>query len=242
MKLYTPLLVLPLLLLPAVPAGSQEDDATTAIDDVPHITIVGTARRDVAPDLATLSLGVVNEAPGAAEAAQANADAAQGVVAAAQAAGVVVADIATRALTLEQTFDEVTDAAGRVTGRRPRGFAASHGYAIRVHDLAKLGTLVQNLVARGANRFDGVTFSLADPQPALDRLAAEAVGNAKRQAALVAEAAGVRLGRVLLVERPDETGGRPTPFAGVMRAAAPVPVEAGMQTLSAAMEVTFSVE
>jgi uncharacterized protein YggE len=237
-------LTIPLVLalgLTAVPARAQ-DDETTAIDDTPHITIVGTAETELAPDLATIALGVAIEKPTAKAATEAEAQAAQAVVAEAKAEGVVAGDIATRSLTLEQTFDEIRDASGRNVGRKPRGFAATEMFEIRVRDLAKAGALAQALIDKGADRFDGIAYAIEHPQPVLDRLAAEAVRAARRQAQLAADAAGVKLGRVLLIERPGETARLPSPMMAMRRVATPLPVEAGSRTLAVEMEVTWAIE
>ena len=228
-----------ILVATAFPALAQDDDSN-AIDDTPHITIVGTASSEVAPDLATITIGVTKETQSAKDAiAQVDATA-RSIVEAAKAAGVGSADIATRSVTLTQTFDESRD--GR---RTPRGYEASNVVAIRTRDLAKAGGLAQSFIDKGANQFDGIAFSIERPEPILDRLAAEAVKNAQRRAQMVASVAGVKLGRVLLIERP----GADKPAQPMFRAngiAAPssasMSVEAGVETLSTEMEVSWAID
>ena len=241
--------VLALALLVATTAGgrAQDDDDTNALDDTPHITLVGTATREVAPDLATITLGVTSRKPKAKAAADATASRAQALVDAARAQGIAAADIQTQSITLAQAFEDEHDAQGRTTGRKPAGFDAANTIAIRVHDLQKAGVLAQGLIDAGATSFDGIVFTIEHPRPILDALAAEAVANARRQAEMVAQAAGVKLGRVLLIERPG-AGARPAPplFAPMARmaTAAPkaMPVEAGTQGLEAEMEVTWAID
>ena len=228
----------------AIPAYAQgaDDGETNAIDDTPHITIVGTARAEVAPDLAIITLGVVTEKPSARDASEANARVAQAVLAAARAQGMAGADLATQAVTLTQTFDEVHDASGRFTGRKPRGFEASNSFSIRVRDLAKVGAVAQSLIEAGANRFDGIGFSIEHPEPVLEHLSAEAVKNARHEAQMVADAAGVKLGPLLLIEHPSATSGQTPAFARMKVAAAPaMPIEAGSSEMTSAMEVTWAI-
>ena len=116
------------------------------------------------------------------------------MVDAAEARGVAAADIQTQSINLSQAFEDQHDAQGRYSGRKPAGFEASNTIAIRIRDLAKAGALAQDLIDKGANSFDGIAFSVEHPQPILDQLAAEAVTNARRQAEMVAQAAGVKLG------------------------------------------------
>lgn len=233
-------------LLAAIPAArAQDDDAGNVIDDTPHVTIIGSASTEVAPDLATITLGATNEKPTAKAAAEQTAQTAQAIVDAAKAQGVKPTDIATQSVTLTQTFDEIRDVNGRDVGRRPRGYEASNTIAIRSRDLTKVGALAQSLIEKGANRFDGIAFSIEHPEPILERLTAEAVANARRQAQTAAQAAGAKLGRVLLIERPD--GSRPgqPPVFGVSRmAAAPkaMPVEAGVEGVGTEVEVTWAID
>jgi uncharacterized protein YggE len=227
--------------------AQQADDESTALDDRPHITIIGTASAQVVPDLAEISLGVTTEKPGAAEASAENARIAQGIIDAAKAQGVEARDIRTQAVTLTQVFDEIHDANGRFTGRKPRGFSAENTIAVRVRALDKAGALAQSLITKGATQFNGIGFTVEHPEPVQDKLLSEAVRDARRKAGIAAEALGVKLGPVLLIERPSaDTGGAPVFAKGRMLAAmapAPaVPVEAGTQTLSSEMEVTWALE
>ena len=239
-------LALALVVASAGLARAQDDDDTPSLDDTPHITIVGRAATEVAPDLATITLGVTNQKPNAKAAADATSAAAQAIVDAAKAQGVKAADIATQAVNLAQTFEDQRDGQGRDTGRKSTGFEASNTISIRIRDLSKAGTLAQSLIDKGANTFDGIAFSVERPQPILDRLAAEAVAAARRQAEMVAQAGGVKLGRVLLIERPGEGPARGPVFAAPMRMAAvaqtSMPVEAGVERLAAEMEVTWAID
>ena len=227
--------------------AQQADDDNNAIDDRPHITIIGTASAQVVPDLAEISLGVTIEKPGATEASAENARVAQGIIDAAKAQGIEARDIRTQTVTLTQVYDEIHDANGHFTGRKPRGFSAENTVAVRVHALDKVGALAQSLIGKGATQFNGISFSVEHPEPVQDKLLGEAVRDAKRKAGIAADALGVKLGPVLLIERPGaETGGTPVFNKGRMLAAmapAPaVPVEAGTETLSSEMEVTWALE
>jgi uncharacterized protein YggE len=171
--------------------AQQADDDNNAIDDRPHITIVGTASVQVAPDLAEISLGVTTERPDAVEASAENARIAQAILDAAKAQGVAARDIHTQAVTLTQVFDEIHDANGHVTGRKPRGFSAENTIAIRVRALDKAGALAQSLIGKGATQFNGISFSVDHPEAVRDRLLGDAVRDAKRKAGIAAEALGV---------------------------------------------------
>ena len=241
-------LALALLVAAGGVARAQDDDDTPSLDDTPRITVGGSATIEVPPDLATITLGVANHKATAKAAADATASAAQTIVDEAKAEGVGGADIATQALTLAQTFEDQQDAHGHYIGRKPTGFDASNIIAIRIRDLAKAGTLAQGLIDKGANSFDGIAFSVEHPQPILDKLAGEAVASAKRQAEIMAQAAGVKLGRVLVIERATAAPVRPRAYAPPMAMArvaaapAPMPVEAGSEGLTANVTVSWAID
>ncbi len=239
MKLkITPLAV---LLLLSSPALAQQDDDLNAIDDTPHFTMVGRASEQVRPDLATISVNVKAERPTPVEASAEAARVAAAVIAAAKAQGVEARDIQTGAATLAPVFDEIRDGSGHVTGQRPRGFSAGGTITVKVRALDKAGAIAQGLVEGGASELRGIDFSLENSAPVEDRLVADAVRDAQRKAGLATAALGVKLGRVLLVERPEAPAGGTGPR--VRRMAAPaIPAEPGTRTLSREMEVTWSLE
>lgn len=230
----------------AVSVASAEDNDAPSLDDIPHITIVGTAQIQVRPDLATIALGVITERPSATAAAAETARKAQALIDAAKAAGVPEIDIATQTVTLTQTFDPILDKNGSQIGRKPRGFSAENIVAIKLRDLAKAGATAEDLIGKGANRFDGVEFSVEHPQPILDNLIGAAVKNSRTQAQVAAEAANVRLGRVLVIERPGEGDDRrPYLRRKVAMAAAPapaMPLEAGTSSFTTSVSVTWAIE
>lgn len=236
------------ILFAAVPAFAQDDEAgATALDDIPHITIIGTASVEVVPDIAEISLGVSTEKPRAVDAANETARIAHDIVEAAKAQGVESRDIRTQSVTLAQTFDNVNDSNGHYTGRKPRGFSASNVIVLRVRALDKAGALAQSLIDKGATQFNGISFAVEHPERVMDTLLASAVRDAKRQAEIVAEAAGVKLGRVLLIEKPEAKDGvvmrsKAMSMALPPPSAASMPVEAGTETLRNDMQVTWAVE
>ncbi len=125
------------------------------VDSVPHITVIGHAHTEVVPDFVTLSLAVVTERPKAAAAAAANAQAAQAVTDAVQAEGIDPKDIQTSEVSLTPVYDSVSDAEGRGTGQKLRGYQARNGLTIRVRAIGRAGALAARLIDSGANEFQG---------------------------------------------------------------------------------------
>ncbi len=219
-------------------------------DSTPNITVTGVASEEVAPDRATITLGVVTERPTAAEAAADNARAAQAIVDEMKAQGVDQKNIRTLGLTLEPYTSEESEPQpprGRPAPRRMvRGFRARNEMRVTVTGVDKAGALLGRLADKGANTVEGVTFSVSDEEARMDRLRHEAVKDAERRAKAYVDGLGLRLSRVLEV-RPEHAG----PAEPMARAAyaqrgggaeaAPVPLEGGAQKLSTRVTVTWAI-
>jgi uncharacterized protein len=228
-----PALVVAAAALGAATAAQAQSDVPL-VNAVPSMTVLGEAKRDVAPDVALVRVGVVTDRATAAQAAQDNAQAASVVVAAARAAGVESQDIQTTDLGLAAVADQ-KDAS------KIRTYRATNTITVRVRDLAKVGPLVAQLTNKGANSLDGVDLAVADPQPILDDLDARATQDARHHAEIYAKAAGVKLGRILRIT-PLTTAPAPMmrAFKTQMAEAQPAPpVQGGTEQLQARVEVTW---
>ncbi|RVV99801.1 DUF541 domain-containing protein [Mesobaculum littorinae] len=173
-----------------------------------RITVQGTGTTRLAPDMATITLGVTAEAPEAADAMADTQRRAAEVLDTLVAAGVEDRDVQTSSVELYPRRDD--SEASRQQGEPPIvGYVATNRMTVRVRDLADLGPLMDDVVGAGSNLFQGLSFGLSEPEPAEDEALADAVEDARRKAEILAQAAGVTLGQL---ERMDESGGnRPYP-------------------------------
>ena len=180
----------------------------------------------LAPDMATISLGVQSVAPTAADAMAQNARHMSQVVGALRKAGIDGKDIQTSGLNLNAQYDYEQNKPPKLTG-----YQASNEVTVTVNDLGRLGPTLDSVVAVGANQINGVTFGLKDPQAASDAARLKAVQALQAKAQLYAGATGFKTGRLINL---SEGGGysppRPLPMASFRMAAeaAPsTPVEPG---------------
>jgi uncharacterized protein YggE len=184
-------------------------------------------------------VGVVTERKTAADAAAENARAAQAVIEQVKALGVAARDIRTLGITLAPTYSDERDPGGRAR-RTLTGYTARNSVEVRLREVDKVGTVARALIDKGANLFGGVHFTVSDADQRMDALRVTAIKDAAAKAKMYADALGLKLGRVLEIE-PEQTA----PERGVMlRAqaadgAAGIPVEPGVQTLSARVTVTW---
>ena len=89
---------------------------------------------------------------------------------------------------------------------RPRivGYTVSNSVTVTVRDLAQLGPVLDAVVSSGVNQMNGLSFSIAEPEPLRNEARKMAVAEARTRAELYAQAAGVSLGRILSI---SEAGG-----------------------------------
>lgn len=161
------------------------------IQTQPSLNLAATGEVRVAPDMATVTFGVVTEAPTAQAAMAQNATRMNEVSAALRRAGVAERDIQTSGLNLQAQYDYQENQPPKL-----RGYQASNRVTVRVMDLTKTGATVDAVVAAGVNQIDGVAFGLKDPTTAENEARRLAVRALQAKAQLYAEALGVQLGGV----------------------------------------------
>jgi uncharacterized protein YggE len=203
------------------------------------LTVEGTVTR--VPDIAMIGAGVVTQANSAAAAMADNARRMDATLASLRAAGVAARDIQTSTLSLSPRYVYDDNQPPRIAG-----YQASNQVTVRFRDLAKAGTILDALVAAGANQIDGPNLSVDKPEAALDEARTQAIATARQRADLYARAAGLSVKRIVEI---SESGAiepqRPMPmFAMAKRAgaAADTAIEPGEQKLGVNLAVTFELQ
>ena len=195
------------------------------------IVVTGTATIDVTPDLARILVSIQTTAANAAQAESVNATATDKVRALVARAGVASADIKTLSLQVWPQYDY------RSGQSVLNGFMASHTLQVTVHDLARIGGVIDAAVGGGATTVEGVTYDTNDHSAASAQAMAAAVKDAQVKARAMADAAGVRLGSVVSIIDVQTT---PYPFP-VLRGAAAVPSQGATQVSPPDIQLTESV-
>jgi hypothetical protein len=212
--------------------------ATAQMSERRQITVTGEGQVEAAPDMATITLGVTHQDEEAKAAMDATSDAVARVLQRLTELGVEARDMQTRNLSLNPVWSNRPSAQG--ADNRITGFVASNTVLVRVRDLDGLGEVLDAVIADGANDFNGLSFSVQEPDPLMEEARRRAVQDASERARLLAEAAGVTLGPVHQIM--DQSGGG-APIMMEMAAAARsgVPVAAGEVTLNANVTVIFDI-
>jgi len=204
---------------------------------VPTLTVTASGEVSAVPDTALVTAGIVSEARTTA-AALAGADkAAAALLAEATAAGIAKADVATADFSVAPVWSTRTgsgDGPARITG-----YSVSNTFTLRIRRLADLGPLLERVVAGGSNTVSGISFEVSDAGKRRDEARVAAVAAARARAELLAAAADQRLVRVLSISEGAAERPMPRVFAKAAMSAGAVPIEAGTQTISADVTMTF---
>ena len=231
--------VLALALALALPFGASHPARAEEAPPPATLTVSaeGVSRR--APDLASISLGVITEAPTAGEALRLNAERMTRVMAALKRAGLADRDLQTSGLSVSPQYDYANNKPPAL-----RGYQAANQVTATVRDLARLGPVLDASVGAGANSAGQVSFGLADPLAAENAAREAAVKALKAKADLYARATGHRGVRLTAL---SEGGFVPQPrpvmkayaMAAPMAEAAPTPVAPGELNLSITVSGVF---
>ena len=233
-------MVLGVILTSWRPAGPARAATVPTNSSIQGITVNGTGKVTVKPDLATLTIGVQAQAPSAAD-AQAKASAAMAkVVEAIKGNGIAEADIATQWVSLEPQYNYKSD------GSNPTviGYVSNQTVSVKVRDLAKVGPVIDTAVAAVANQVSGISFSVADPAAAASQARAAAIADAKTRATELANAAGVSLGAATMITEVSAPGPIPYEYRTAAPAAdgAGTPILPGTTEIQVDVEVTFAID
>jgi uncharacterized protein YggE len=205
----------------------------------PSVQARGEAVIHVKPDQARLDIGVVTEAPTAQAAAAQNATQLQATLEKLRAALGTSGEIRTAGYSLTPNYKYPGN------GGTPTiiGYTASNTVEATSWDLAGIGKVIDAVSQAGANRIQGIQFSVKDEAPARAQALRQAVETAKGNAQAMAGALGMKLGRVLTLEQ-----GAPAVIRPVMRAmaanvaAAPTPIEPGNVEVQASVTLTVELQ
>ncbi len=238
MTIRAPLRVLALLagaFAASLPAG------TASADPAPRtIAMSGQGVVKAVPDTVTLSAGVTVQGISAAAALAADSTHMQAVIAALKKLGVADRNIQTQRFSVAPQYAYTNGQPPRLTG-----YQATNQVSVHLDDPAKLGAMLDALVAAGANQESSITFGVANPAPLLAEARAKAVADARARAETYAKAAGVTLGPILSISESGVAVPRPvlmrTMAAASFAPPAPPPIEAGEESVTADVSIVWQI-
>ncbi len=235
-------------LLSGLPLAGQEVAAGRAGVVPSSLTVAGRGETRVAPDEATVRLGVLAQQPNAGAAQQAVNRVVAAVLEAVRRLGVRAEQIQTSELSLSPVFAQSRpgpQGAEEPQGPRIVGYQASNTVTITLEKLEQIGAVIDAGLGAGANRLEGVGFGLRHDEAARQAALRDAVAQARAKAATLAAALRVRLAEVLEVQE-EGTAITPPPRFEAMRMSAGAaevgtPVSSGQVAVSAGVVVRYRI-
>jgi len=206
----------------------------------PTITVNGTGAVSIAPDIATINLGVSTQHDNPQRALADNSRQTTAVIAAVRALGIDDDDIRTSNFFIDPVFGfdwvEIT------------GYRVTNTITVTLRDIDKIGDVLGAGVAAGANVSHGISFGVADSTAAYNQALALAIQNAQGRAQAMATALDTRITGLVSV---IEVSGWHMPVsrahfgAGMMvaemDAVAGVPIEAGDLIVTANVQIIYAI-
>jgi uncharacterized protein YggE len=220
----------------AFATGLLAAPALAQVAPIATISVTGEASVSVPPDLAQIDGGVTTEAKTAREASETNNAAMGKVLLALKGAGIDEKDFQTSRLSLQPQY-----APNRAGPNAVVGYRASNRVTVRLRDVTRVASIIDTLVAAGANELGGINFMVSAASKLLDDAREQAIADARRKAEIYARAAGVTLGSPVSISEENAPG--PMPFRKMAAGmAASTPVAQGEETLQVSVSVSWAIK
>lgn len=203
------------------------------------LTVNGSGRVYMTPDIAYITIGVHTEGERATDAVAENSDQVQAVLDALKSAGIADADLRTTNFSIypQQQFDDQ----GRPTGKTI--YSVDNSVLVTIRDIESVGDILDTAVSAGSNSINGIQFDVENKAKAMEDARTAAVADARAKAQALADAAGVELGEIRSIT--EYSSGGPQPMydmrASVAAEAASVPVQPGTMLLTLEVNLVFAI-
>jgi uncharacterized protein len=206
------------------------------------ISLTGHGEVRAVPDMAVINMGVVSSAETARAALDANTKAMTDLMANLKAANINDKDVSTSNFSVNPRLDY-----GSNGGQVPKlvGYDVTNTVTVIIHKIDGLGALLDKAVSSGSNQINGISFSVSNPDAAMDEARKLAVKDATHKAQIYAGAASINLGNIMSV---SESSGMAEPQVMFGRAkamaadSAPVPIAQGSQVISVDVNVSWEIK
>lgn len=205
------------------------------------ISVSGTGKVTVKPDVADVSLGVTVQRDTARGARDEAASAMNSVIAALKNLGIDDKDIQTSNIGINPTYDYNSNV------QRITGYQVTNLVSVHITDISKVADVIDDSVAAGATMVNGISFDVADRSSAENAARQDAVKDARAHADALASAAGVTITGVESIS--ETTVSYPFPYYGITadaaakggapQASTPTPVQPGMQDITITVTVAY---
>jgi len=202
------------------------------------LTVTGFGEVRIAPDEATVQLGVTRQRETAQEAQEQVNEVAQGILNAVLQLGVRAEHIQTSDLRLSPVY--TTRRPGSSSEPRVVAYRASNMVSVRLENLSLVGLVIDAAMKAGGNQLQGVHFALRNDLSAREQALQEAVKEASQKAKAISEALDVKIIEVIEVNEGSVSVRVPQQRFEASLAAA-TPVSPGQLTVSASVTIRYRI-
>lgn len=246
---------LPLAMLPFLAGHAAAQSAPEAAREI--ITVYGSGEVRAVPDVASASFRVTKTGKTSREALDKSTKVATALVSGMKELGVESRDLRTSGFSVDPQYRYDNGKNGRSSPPVIVGYEVGSTLTVRIRDIGRLDEVLDRAVSLGATTSGGVSFDIDDPARLRIEARRKAMEDAKANAEALAEVAGVSLGKAVRIDLDREAASLPPSYyqdaysqyyamaQQMNQAALParpaVPVEAGDQTVRAAVTVVFAI-
>jgi uncharacterized protein YggE len=202
------------------------------------ITVSDQAEVYAKPDLAMVQFSAVTEAKSVSQAMSQNTAKMNAVIGAVKNFGVDEKDLKTTSFNINPLYEY--DKNGK---RTLYGYEVRQSLEVKIRDLSKIGQLIEQAAAAGANQVGDLWFAIDKEDELKAQAREEAIKKAKQKAELLAEQLGVKLVRIISF---SESGGIPYYYEksgyGIGGGAEAAPqIETGQNKIEANVAITYEI-
>jgi uncharacterized protein YggE len=228
-------------MLPVQPADATNTSPQSVTAPFRTLSVTGTGKILLVPDLAYINIGVRSEAADVSSALAANNTQATAITDALKAVGIEEKDLQTANFNVYsmQQYDQMGQPSYI-------NYAVENTLYVTVRDLTKLSQVLDTALSAGANQIYGINIDLADRQGPLSQARDLAIKDAQAKALAVAATSGVTLGQIQTINVSNTSYVQPySPYGmggGAMDAASSVPVSAGQIVVTFDANLVYVIE
>jgi uncharacterized protein YggE len=203
----------------------------------------GNGKTNSAPDVVVLSLGVQSEQKTVAQAQKEAVDAMGKIIQVLKGSGIADKDIQTRQFNIQQ----MTRWDDKQNTTIVTGYRVSNMVDVKVREITKAGSVIDSVATAGGDltRINGINFSVDDPAPLYKIAREKAIQAATDKAKQMAQASGVKLGKILYIT--ESTINVPVPLNTLMMksayggdvAAAPTSISGGELEFRVTVQIVY---
>lgn len=240
--LVAALLTVSLVACTAVQAAppAQGSQATPASGR--YVTVVGTGKVSLTPDMAEINVGAESRAATVSEAKAAVDSQMAAILAALQELGIAEKDIQTSQYSIYFERDPNAPVLNEGPAENQGAYRVTNMLTVTIRDIDQVGDVLDAVIAAGANQVYGVSFTVSDTQKWEGQARENAVNDAQARAEDLARLSGVKLGDVLVISEVVGSTPGPVPAMAVERAYGGGGIAPGELEFSTQIQVTFAIE